>query len=92
MTLDEFNDMPHGVKLIPPPPERAEKIMDAIQRHIDMIPEGKDAVAIGILNDQGANLAFVTRTKFDINVLMWVGKEWGGSHDYGIAVVKTIDF
>ena len=92
MSVEDINALSHGVKMVEPPPDRLPSILDALNKSKHLIPEGRDGVIVGVVNETGANLAFVSRVKGDITVKAWIGKEWKGSTDYGVMFGKEISW
>lgn len=75
-----------GVKFTEPPPDRLRPIAEAIQSAVNTLPPEAKGAIVGIANEQGANAALVVRAGERIQILSWIGKEWGGSTNYGAAV------
>lgn len=80
-----------GVATVEPPEDRLGPIMRAVAQAVAELPKGTNGALVAIANEQGANLAVVSKLPGSeaFAVQAWVGKRWDGPLDYGAAVKVT---
>ena len=82
---------PKGVEFNAPPLAALPALTKSIEGALSVLEDDDIAVLVGVATETGVNAALVVKTggTWNLDLITWVGKEWGAPKpSYGVAIRK----